>query len=229
MRKMNPAGVKNDFITSLTELDTFYTTTSAVLTLASQRTFLTENSMLAAAVLWEGFISDLLVAYINRDSTRFSTHLRDALRHGLSDKQDTILTKYARLNIPAHLNKAEIQELVDANGNNITFSHFGALVDQTKSWLVPIDADRFRLRNQKEKSVINSLIAIRNHLAHRSERSHNAMNDALGVGALQPVGLKRGQKKINSVGPYLKTIAPGKNVTRLELFINELKIIAALL
>jgi hypothetical protein len=120
MRKMSPIDVKSDFKNSLTDLSNFYSTTNTALTLDSQRSFLVENSLLAAAVLWEGFVSDLLVAYINRDSTRFALHLEDALKQGLSEKQKTILTKYGKLNVPNHLKKEEIQDLVDGNGNNIT-------------------------------------------------------------------------------------------------------------
>lgn len=227
MRKMNVADVKKDFLDSLLSLENLYITTSVALTLDSQRSFLVENSLLAAAVLWEGFISDLLVAYINRDSTRFAVHLEDALKQGLTGKQTTILQKYGRLNIPVHLKKDEIQDLVDGNGNNITFSNFGALVDQTKSWLVSVDAERFRNRSAREKAVVNSLIAVRNQLAHRSERSHKAMNDALAIGALHPTGLKRGQKNVNHVGAYLKAIVTTQNVTRLQVFLRELRTVAA--
>lgn len=229
MRKINPTDVKRDFGSSLATLGNFFSTTNAALVLDSQRTFLAENSLLAAAVLWEGFISDLLVAYINRDATRFVTHLQDALKVGLTDKQATILRKYGRLSIPKHLSKAEIQELVDGNGNNITFSNFGALVDQTKSWLVQVDADRFRNRSAKEKAVVNALIAVRNQLAHRSERSQRAMNEALSIGSLHPTGLRRGQRKINHVGAYLKTKVTKKDVPRLEVFLTELQAIAAAL
>jgi len=117
---MNPADVKQDFLDSLITLKVFYVATNSALALKSQRTFLVENSLLAAAVLWEGFISDLLVAYINRDSTRFAVHLEDALKQGLTGKQATILANYGRISIPAHLKKSEIVDLVDGNGNNIT-------------------------------------------------------------------------------------------------------------
>lgn len=229
MRKMDPTDVKGDFQTSLVTLNSFYTATSAALSLDSQRTFMTENTLMAAAVLWEGFISDLLVAYINRDATRFRMHLKDALEHGLTTKQATILERYAPLNIPTHLSKAEIQELVDRSGNNITFSNFGALIDQTKVWLVQADADKFKSRSAKEKAVVNALIAVRNHLAHRSERSHRAMNETLSLGVLQTTGLRRGQRNINHVGAYLKAIVPKKNVTRLEVFLAELHTLAGTL
>lgn len=55
------------------------------------------------------------------------------------------------------------------------------------------------------------------------------MNDALAAGGLHPTGLKRGQKKINHVGSYLKAIVPARNITRLEVFLTELHGVAAAL
>jgi hypothetical protein len=171
----------------------------------------------------------LLVAYINRDSNRFAVHLKDALEEGLTAKQRAIYEGYSTFSVPAHLKKSEIQELVDARGNNVTFSNFGALGDQAQRWLVKADSDRFVKRTARERAVVNALIAVRNHLAHQSERSFVAMNDALDVGALHPTGLKRGQNNIHHVGTYLKARVASKNATRLQIFLSELRTVATAL
>ncbi len=191
--------------------------------LDSQRSFLVENSFLAVAVQWEGFISDLLVAYINRDSSRFASHLKDALEEGLTDKQKTIFQRYCKLGVPTHLKKSDIEDLVDGRGNNVAFSNFAAMVEQARRWLVPTDASRFSNRTAREKAVVNALIDIRNHLAHQSDRSFKAMNDALAAGALHPTGLRRGQKNINHVSTYLKAKVTARNMTRFQVFVMELR------
>lgn len=226
MRKMNPAELKIAFRSSLGDLLAFYAATEPLLALDSQRSFLVENSLLAAAVQWEGFISDLLVAYINRDSTRFAVHLKDALEQDLTEKQKTLFQRYSKFSIPAHLSKTDIEGLVDGRGNNVTFSNFSALVDQSKRWLIEADAARFAGRTAKEKGIVNALIAVRNHLAHQSERSLRAMNDALAAGALHPTGLKRGQNNVHHVGAYLKARVTAGNVTRLQVFLTELSSVA---
>lgn len=229
MRKMNPVALKTSFNANLNNLLAFYAATEPLLTLDSQRSFLVENSLLAAAIQWEGFISDLLVAYINRDSTRFATHLHDALEEGLTEKQKTMLQRYCKLSVPKHLKKADIEVLVDGRGNNVTFSNFSALADQAKRWLVQADADRFVQRSAREKAVVNALITARNHLAHQSDRSHRAMNDALAAGALNSTGLRRGQKNIDHVGAYLKAKVTANNISRFEVFVNELSNVAGAL
>jgi hypothetical protein len=76
---MNPADVKSDFASGLNGVISFYATAKAALSGDKDKTLLAENIFLTAAVQWEGFISDLILAYVNRDSTRFGVHLRDAL------------------------------------------------------------------------------------------------------------------------------------------------------
>ena len=178
------------------------------------------------AVQWEGFINDLLIAYINRNPSRFALHLKNALEDQMSGKQKTIYQRYVTLSVPSHLKKADIQDIVDGSGNNITFSNYQLLIDRAKTWLIPADADKFSSRSKKEQAVVNALIALRNHLAHRSERSLNAMNDALGKGELHSLKLKRGQNKVHHVGAYLKSKVTAANITRFEVFLKELSAVA---
>lgn len=226
MRKLNPEDLKDAFVTNLDDLRDFYISSSQILLLDSQKTFQVENSLLAAAVQWEGFISDLLVAYINRNSSRFVLHLKDALESQMSDKQKTIYHRYATLSVPLHLKKSDIQDIVDGSGNNITFSNYQLLLDRAKTWLVPEDFAKFSSRSKREQSVVNALIALRNHLAHRSERSLNAMNEALSKGELHSLKLKRGQNNVHHVGAYLKSKVGNANLSRFEIFLKELSLVA---
>src|SRR5205823_529705 len=155
----NPNDVRTDFAASLADVAAFHATANAALTGDKDKTFLVEHTFLAAAVLWEGFISDLLVAYINRDATRFRTHLKDAL-----------------------------------------------------------------------ETTLTAMIAIRNHIAHRSKRSGQAMNDALAKGALHGTGLGRGgPNAVNHVGSFLKSKPAGKQMARIDLYLSALGPVAAAL
>ena len=59
------------------------------------------------------------------------------------------------------------------------------------------------------KAIINALIAVRNQIAHRSERSLEAMKEALAKGALRNTGLQRGVNAVGRVGAFLKA-QPGR-------------------
>lgn len=229
MRKTDPDDVRNDFAAGLADVVSFYETAFAAITGDKDRTLLVEHTFLAAAVLWEGYVSDLLVAYINRDTTRFRQHLKDALEAGMSTKQKTIYTNYVSLSVPVHIKKGDIVELVDAGGNNITFSHFGELVEAANRWLVPASANRITGRTASQKASVNAWIAIRNHIAHRSERSGKAMNAALAKGELHGTGLGRvGPNAVKHVGSFLKSTPVGKQSPRIKLYLDGMGAIAAL-
>lgn len=74
VRKISPDDVVNDFRQQLGSLTKFHNAGFAVFTTDADRSTLTEHSLLAAAVIWEGFVSDMFVAYINRDAGRLKQH-----------------------------------------------------------------------------------------------------------------------------------------------------------
>ena len=79
MRTMDPARVHASFDAQLTEATNFYHTVKASLSSAADVTRLSASTMISAATLWESFLSDLLVAYINRDPT--DANSRPAIEH----------------------------------------------------------------------------------------------------------------------------------------------------
>lgn len=230
MRKTDPDDVRADFAAGLADVVSYYDTAFAAVTGDKDRTLLVEHTFLAAAVLWEGYVSDLLIAYINRDTTRFRQHLKDAFEAGMTTKQKTIYTNYASLSVPVHLKKADIIELVDAGGNNITFGHYGELTEAANRWLVAASAGRITGRTAGQKASVNAWITIRNHIAHRSERSARAMNVALAKGELHGTGLGRvGPNAVNHIGSFLKSTPVGMQMPRVRLYLDAMSAIAALI
>lgn len=209
MRKTNPVDVRADFAAGLSDVTASYATVQAALTSDKDKTLLVEHTFLAAAVLWEGFISDLIIAYINRDPSRFARHLKDALVTGLTPKQNLIYANYGSLKVPPHIRKADVVSLIDPSGNNVTFSNFADLGGAAARWLSTANAGRIMGRTAAQKATVDAIIAIRNHIAHRSDRSLKAMNGALRAGALHGTGIRRGVNSVRHVGSYLKATPAG--------------------
>lgn len=83
MRKISPEAVRDDFRQQLQDLAAFHQTGFAAFTTEADQSTQTERSLLAAAVSWEGFVSDMFIAYINRDATRFKQHLTQSFNDHL--------------------------------------------------------------------------------------------------------------------------------------------------
>jgi len=228
MRKISPRPIIDDFVEQLGDIKAFYTEGTDGLSKDSDKTRLAEHSLLPAAVTWEGFISDMLIAYINSDSTQFKQHLKNSLTGLLAkhEKENKVFSKYGRLEFPSHLTKAAVQSLANSPGNNIAFSSFALLEDRARTWLVQQHADKVANLSTPQKAVINAVIALRNHIAHRSKRSLDAMNEALANGALYTTGIKRLDNKFHNVGAWLKAKPVGRNESRLLTIISLLGIIS---
>jgi hypothetical protein len=229
MRKISPQDVRDDFCAQLDELIRFYQTGLSVLPNDKDQSTLTEHSLLAAAVAWEGFVSDLFIAYINGDASRFKQHLQDAFNTHVKaqDKLNRVFQKFGKLHFPKHLTKADVQSLANSTGNYITFRNFAELENRAAVWLVKAHADRFKNLSNSQKALVNAVIGLRNHVAHRSQRSLDAMNSLLAEGALFPIGIQRKGNRFHNVGAWLKAIPANRNESRIETIIGGIKAIGA--
>jgi hypothetical protein len=229
MRKVSPQDVRDDFKVQITDLTSFYLGGMTAFPSEKDQSTLTEQILLAAAVAWEGFVSDLFIGYINVDATRFKQHLKDAFDEHIQtqDKSNSVFQRYGALQFPTHLRKSDVEALANSTGNNITFPNFDELEVRSKKWLVPAHSDRFKNLTKQQKALINAVIGLRNHVAHRSQRSGKAMNDLLAVGVLHQAGIKRGANKVNNVGAWLKATPVGKNESRIETVMKALAAIGA--
>jgi len=130
------------------------------------------------------------------------------------------------LSFPKHLTVDLITDLIDQKGENLTFFDYKDLKKGAEKYLVAGHRSGIDGLNNAEKATLTLWIAIRNEIAHNSARSYKAMNDALNVGGLHNTGLKRGVKKVQHVGSYLKAIPPQKNKPRIELILDSMTNIA---
>lgn len=202
---MDPAPVRASFAAQLAEVTEFHHTVKESLSSAADLTRLSASTLISAATLWESFLSDLIVAYINRDPSQFAIHLEYALNEDLSDKQKQILNRYAPYKAPTSIDRGKIISLIDNNGNNITFSNAQALKKGAKRWISEANMSGINALSGQQMAVINLWIALRNHIAHDSERSRTALKVAVSNGALHGTGLQRGQNAIHTPGVYLKS------------------------
>lgn len=229
MRKISPDSVRDDFRQQLANLKVFHTTGFQAFSSETDQSTLTEHSLLAAAVTWEGFISDMFIAFINRDATRFKEHLKASFEAhiGTASTPKRVFDAFGSLNLPVHLKKADVLTFANSVGNNITFPNFDDLEQRANTWLIAAHALKFSGLSVQRKAVVDSVIALRNHIAHRSQRSLDAMNDVLSRGVLHPTGLQRLGNRFNNVGAWLKATPVGRNETRFSTIIRMLDDIGA--
>ena len=225
---MDPGRVRASFDAQLGETITFYQTVKSSLKSDADITRLSAMTLISAATIWEGFLSDLIIAYINRDPTQFTIHLEHAFKEDMSDKQKEIQGRYAPFLAPTNIDRATIASLIDKDGNNVTFSNAAALKKGAKRWISTANLAGINALTSQQMAIINLWAALRNHIAHDSERSRDALKHAVSRGALHGTGLHRAQNAIHTPGVYLKSKhqQPAGN-PRIEEILRHMRGIAA--
>ena len=186
-----------------------------------------QNTILTAATLWESFVNDMFIAYINRDSTQLQIHLQSAFEASRTPKQAVIAQNFVTLTFPKHLTVDLVTDLIDQKGENITFFDYSTLKKGAAKYLVAGHRTGIDGLSNAQKATRTLWIALRNEIAHNSERSFKAMNSAMNAGGLQNTGLQRGVNNVKYVGSYLKSKPLPNLKPRIELILDQMKVIAA--
>lgn len=203
MRTQVPANIRRDFDASIDDIATAFAACEAGVQDEAARKLIAEYLFVAAATLFEGFVSDLFVAYINRDATNFKAHLLGQLSIQGGDSPSRRAVPLVSTSIP-HLSVAKIRDILDPKDRNVTFATTDAMKEAAGTWLVPADEAKFTGTPPDLLAVIDFIKAIRNYLAHRSRSARDKMRSTLAAPDLPPP-LQRGTNSVNDVGGYLRT------------------------
>jgi len=228
MRKADINGVHDSFNEQMAATMKFYSTVKGFLKRSEAYiTDLSSLTMISAVTLWESFLSDLIIAYINIDPRTFSTHMENALKENLSGKQKQILNRYAPYKSPNNINRKTIISLIDNDGKNITFTNSRSLKRAARRWISPDNMAGINELSDIDIAIIDLWIALRNHIAHDSEYSNNVLKKAVSDENLFDTGLYRAQNSIRKPGAYLKAKHPQPNGTpRIEIILGHMQRIA---
>jgi hypothetical protein len=228
MRKANPESVRDDFLSAIDDICSTFEQVEASTLATSGKKLVAEHSLLAAAILWEGFVSDLIVAYINRDSSGLAAHVASKTTHTSSDEvaKRAVSLGQTSLKLKPHLTTAEVRELLDSRGFNITFKSTDDLKEKAGQWLANAHSANFTGVTAAECSSIEAWQAIRNFLAHRSSSAKLRMQKALADPDL-PVALARGAKNdVNDVGSFLRAVPVGQSAARMLAYLHQIRVTA---
>jgi hypothetical protein len=219
MRTINPANIKSDYVSGISDVrQTIQASENSDMTPA-RKNFVKEFAFLSAAILLEGFISDLFVAYINRDRTRFTQYLVNHMKIETSDPHAKKAVNLAIVSMPQHLSASQIRSVLDPRDYNVTFTTVDEMKASAGRWLVAPYNAYFTGLNPGQSAEIVAIKTMRNFLAHRSSASKDEMQLALASGALS-ISLRRGQHQIHNVGSFLRSRPTPNQVYRIQTYLD---------
>src|SRR5688572_29134983 len=124
MRKVDPTDVRSDFVFGATAIIEHFD--RVVLALAASPTKEGDTSQLATQsfltlfVAFERFVSDLVLAYLNRDFAAYQDDLHDRARSSVNDKFGTAVVDLLTMKKHRHASVATVEAMVDPTGWNVT-------------------------------------------------------------------------------------------------------------
>lgn len=233
MRKIDPADVKEDFNQFALERKIHFSRLETLLIGTSHEkrdlSVLSETTLHSTYVAFEVFLSDLMLAYINRDFSIYQASLKSRIEASITSKFGTAAAARTTFTVSKHISIQDLESLIDPTGWNMTFKDVSALKAKFAEWIIPAHGAGIARLSDSETRLIDTTRAIRNFIAHGSSGSKEIMNNFLltvSTGpACQNLSLARGSHKINDVGAYLKSTSGGQR--RLITFIERLRAIAA--
>jgi hypothetical protein len=216
MRKVDPADVRADFELTASEVIAHFNHVAMALTGTPNKELdvsqLATQSFLTLFVAFERFLSDLILAYLNRDSSVYQTFLVGRINASIADKFGSSVKALITIQTKKHISVAELEGIVDPEGWNLTFSTVEKLKSSATAWLVPIHAVRINSITSPEVRLIETSRAIRDFIAHQSSGSKKRMNECLSTieAGVHNRHLGRGANEVHTVGSYLKAIQGGQ-------------------
>ncbi len=208
---------------------------------ADERSRSAEDAFFRAAAALEAFLSEWVIRCVSFDSTK----LRGTYEAKAANEAQSLLwrewepssrlwtsTSQPTINVSIALSKKHALEqtvrLLGRDDDNLSFTGAAAFKQTANELLIEKYAKRARTLAQRNDRVLDATIAIRNVIAHRSQRALTRMNQCLGSTHL-PQGLRRMTAVSSSgVGYYLRTEGTAGR-PRFEVFFDELAEIAHIL
>lgn len=172
---------------------------------AALETMLAEQFVLNAAVLWEVFLSNLLLAYLSRSPKSYLKSLKQRILQSLKERYGPDAARLAGIKLPRSLSLAKASALVDPKSFNITVTSAEILTKRANELLAAQYAKRFTLPTE-DAQLLDFVIALRNYLGHRSSASLQRLKET--VAPLSGTNSQL-QANISNVGAYLKARTTG--------------------
>lgn len=240
MKKMDISKIAEDFDKEIQGFQDFFKRVSAILEAShkldlgagthqkADMSYLAQTIFLSTYVAFEGFISDLFLAYLNHDPSQYQTFYENAIRHSIKDRFGEWHAAQLKLDYPEHMKVPELREIVDPQAYNLTFRDTNTMKQRAKDWLCEDYRKRLASLSRADELVIDTSRAIRNFISHNSPASKAEMNTLLSkIEGDMPEnkGLGRGTNEIGNIGSFLKATVSGSE-SRLSLYQQRLREIA---
>jgi hypothetical protein len=225
--KPTPKAVIRYFLQSLQELESGFDAVVVSLAGARQKAnveiIVAEQFATSTAILWEGFVHDILIAYVLKHHKKSLKTLQKRVIRLVNDKFGHECGKRIVFTFGTPSAVSDIEPLLDPKGWNIAANSGDQLAKVANDFLKSSVARKFSL-DKEDRAFIDLLVALRNFLAHRSTGGRKSL-----IAAIRKMELGGKNAGLNSPSINLKRflLQPGPPAAnKLKFILERVKIIA---
>ncbi len=228
MRKIKPQDIRDQFhqftVERLAHFGRLETLLKGSAHEKRDMSVLAETTLHSTYVAFECFLSDLILAYINRDFSAYQADLQSRLVSSVTSKFGTWAGSRTTFSAVKHIKVQDLEALVDPTGWNLTFKTVNDFQDKCRAWVAAPYNTAILALNASDVQLIDATRAVRNFIAHGSSGSRVIMNTKLAQISTGPAcannPLARGAHEITDVGSYLKSSVNGKRRVKMRISVK---------
>lgn len=223
MNKISDQKIRSRFKKKMEDILKFFQQVSNGLK-DSERSQLASLTLVSVASIWESYINDLLIAYINRDPKKFIEHKEKIYENSIPSKIKNMHPILIKFESPKSLNRKEIIKLIQEDQKNIN-PRLRSIKEKAELWIAEEYKAGIASTSSEDEEIVNLVFCLRNHFLHGSEQSKEKLEEALNSREIKNTNFYR-ETMINrdKVGYYLKSIFDSrKQLSRIEKIIESLK------
>ena len=231
MNRVNPDKLKESFKEQLDELGQFFDRIASQIqgthSEKADLSQLAQSVFLSQFVAYEVMVSDLFLSYISKDPSQLHNEYEKRIRDSINGRYGSAWTDMVQLDRRKATSYAELKELVDTGGRNLSFTNVNKMKEEANKLLVPKFCRKIANVPKDDCDLLDTAKAIRNYISHRSPASRTHMNQLLlkldQEGINYGLGRRSG-REVKSAGTFLKAKIDGK--PRVQLYRDRLLQIA---
>jgi len=194
---------------------------------ASLENVLVESFVLTQAIAWESFVHDLVLAYIEDDSSKFCDDLKKRMDSLLRERFGPSATRVFKYQKPR---PSQLPSLADPKGWNITAKNSDDFASLANRLLPAATALKFSLA-RPDRTFLDFFLSMRNYLSHLSDGARSQLRTAHSrldvVSGTQPSPNLAIAGDLQNVAIFLKSRPPGQTDSRAISICNRVTSIAA--
>ncbi|MFQ5596697.1 MAG: hypothetical protein ACE5GK_01465 [Nitrospiria bacterium] len=179
--------------------------------------------VLQAAVLWESFQNDIILAYIEKSPSKALTSLEERIKQSVEDKFGKSCRRAITFSRPGNLTRTVLASLLDQKGWNISVKDAERLSTNANTLLASRFAKKFSL-DRDDSEFYDYAISLRNYLSHYSSDAKSELKKKIGA-LCEPTNAPL-KAQLRTIEGYLKAHG-GTATTRAVFVVERMKQIAA--